>query len=266
MSNEPKHQNKEDLIRELWDNYTDTKSVEARNSLVLMYAPLIKFVVGRIAARLPQSVDPNDLMSYGVFGLISAIERFDRNRDIKFETYAVSRIRGAVIDELRALDWVPRSVRQKAKEVEGAMAALEQRLKRTPNDEEVASELHITLDDLNDTVAKISGSSMLALEEFWRPGGDNEKIALIDTIEDKESADPSAMFEGEEMKRVLKDAIKSLTEKEQTVIALYYYDGLTLKEIGDVLQVTESRVSQLHTKAILRLKASFKKLAGGEIT
>jgi RNA polymerase sigma factor for flagellar operon FliA len=200
-------------------------------------------------------VDEGDLVSYGLLGLIGAIERYDPAREIKFETYAISRIKGSIIDELRSLDWVPRSVRSRAREIERAMLELENRLKRAPTDEEVATEIGITVDEFQDSLTAISRSSVAALDELWQINtGGGDTVSLIDTIEDPHADDPSKAMSQTEVREALADAIQRLPEREKLVITLYYYEELTLREIGEVLSVTESRVSQLHTKAILRLK------------
>jgi RNA polymerase sigma factor for flagellar operon FliA len=201
-------------------------------------------------------VDEQDLVSYGLLGLIGAIERFDPEREIKFETYAIARIKGAIIDELRSLDWVPRSVRTRAREIERAIAELERTLMRAPTDEEIAAKIGISQDELEGSLTEISRSSMAALDELWTPqGGGGDQIALIDTIEDTSGPDPEFSLEQTELKEALGEAIARLPEREKLVVTLYYYEELTLREIGEVLGVTESRVSQLHTKAVLRLKA-----------
>ena len=240
----------------LWQEYRQTRDSALRDRLILTYAPLVKFVAGRLGASLPSHVDEQDLVSYGLLGLISAIERFDPDREIKFETYAISRVKGAIIDELRSLDWVPRSVRTRAREIERAIAELERQLMRAPTDEEIATKVGITGDELEASLSEISRTSIAALDELWSPsssGGD--QIALIDTIEDTTGPDPESSLEQTEMKEALGEAIARLPEREKLVVTLYYYEELTLREIGEVLGVTESRVSQLHTKAVLRLKA-----------
>jgi RNA polymerase sigma factor for flagellar operon FliA len=187
--------------------------------------------------------------------LIDAIEKFDPERAIKFETYAISRIRGAIIDELRAIDWIPRSVRFKAREVERALAELESKLRRPPSDAELAAELGVSLDDLQDILNKINLVSVVALDELLTVGGDkDEKLTLVDTLEDTRAADPVMSFENEEMRHILAQAVNHLPERERLVVTLYYYEGLTLAEIGKVLGVTESRVCQMHTKAVLQLR------------
>jgi RNA polymerase sigma factor FliA len=240
----------------LWQEYRRTRDQALRERLILTYAPLVKFVAGRLGATLPAHVDEQDLVSYGLLGLIGAIERFDPDREIKFETYAISRIKGAIIDELRSLDWVPRSVRTRAREIERAIADLERRLHRAPTDEEIAAKVGISTDELEHSLSEISRSSMAALDELWSPsGGGGDQIALIDTIEDEDAPDPEHSLEQNEMREALGEAIARLPEREKLVVTLYYYEELTLREIGEVIGVTESRVSQLHTKAVLRLKA-----------
>jgi RNA polymerase sigma factor for flagellar operon FliA len=243
-------------VSAVWAAFKDTRDTHAREELILAYSPLVKYVAGRLSANLPQTVDPADLISYGVFGLIDAIEKFEIDRGIKFETYAIARIRGAIIDELRAMDWVPRSVRARAREFEAAYITLENRLRRVPSDAEIAEEMGITLGDLQSVLTKLSYTTVLSFEEMWTPSGDREeRHDPLSVIKDHAAEDPVEMFESAEVKEILASAIERLPDREKTVIALYYYEGLTLKEIGTVLGVTESRVSQLHTKAVLRLRA-----------
>ena len=239
----------------LWARYKDEHDSSARDELILNYSPLVKYVAGRLASSLPQTVDTADLISYGIFGLIDAIEKFDPGRAIKFETYAISRIKGAIIDELRAMDWVPRSVRSRAREIEAAYVALENSLRRVPNDQEVADQMGVSLKEFQDILTKLSYTSVVSFEELWVGGERDEGQNAIGSIKDDSAEDPVAIFESAEIKDILAGAIEKLPERERTVIALYYYEGLTLKEIGQVLGVTESRVSQLHTKAVLRLRA-----------
>jgi RNA polymerase sigma factor FliA len=239
----------------LWQEYRKSGDQLLRDRLILTYAPLVKFVAGRVGASLPSHVDEQDLVSYGLLGLIGAIERYDPSREIKFETFAMARIRGAIIDELRSLDWVPRSVRTRARQIERAIAVLEKELMRAPTDAEIATKLGLTGAELEESLHEISRSSVAALDELWSPSGGGDQIALIDTIEDESGPDPETTFEQAEVKEALAEAISILPEREKLVVTLYYYEELTLREIGEVLGVTESRVSQLHTKAILRLKA-----------
>ncbi|MDP2181805.1 MAG: RNA polymerase sigma factor WhiG [Actinomycetota bacterium] len=239
----------------LWAAYKDQGDAEAREQLILNFSPLVKYVAGRLSSGLPQTVDTADLISYGIFGLIDAIEKFDLSRGIKFETYAIARIKGAIIDELRAMDWVPRSVRARARQIEQAHVRLEGRLKRVPSDSEVAKEMGVTVKDLHEIFTKLSYTSVVSFEELWVGGDREDRGNVMGTIPDDAAEDPVALFESEEVKDILAGAIERLPERERIVIALYYYEGLTLKEIGQVLGVTESRVSQLHTKAVIRLRA-----------
>jgi RNA polymerase sigma factor FliA len=243
-------------LAELWAEYKDRATPNARERLILHYSPLVKFVAGRVAAGLPQNIEQSDLVSYGVFGLIDAIDKFDPERGFKFETYAISRIKGAIIDELRSIDWVPRSVRAKARAIERAYSKLENELRRNPADGEVAAELGMSQQELDSTLSQISFTGLVALDEIL--GGPNGErgggsSTLGDTITDG-GHDPVEAFEIDEMKHLLADLINRMADRERLVLTLYYYEGLTLAEIGDVLGVTESRVCQIHTKAILQLR------------
>jgi RNA polymerase sigma factor for flagellar operon FliA len=244
-----------DDTQSLWLQYRKTNDQGLRDRLILTYAPLVKYVAGRLGSGLPAHVDEGDLVSYGLLGLIGAIERYEPDRDVKFETYAIARIKGAIIDELRAMDWVPRSVRSRAREIERAISALEAKTGRAPTDQEIAKKVGITVEELDTSLTDISRSSIAALDELWTVSGQGDQIALIDTIEDADAPDPQGTLSQTEMKEAMADAIARLPEREKLVVTLYYYEELTLREIGEVLGVTESRVSQLHTKAILRLKA-----------
>ena len=243
-----------EMVAELWRDYKDGGTKEARERLILHYSPLVKFVAGRVAAGLPQNIEQSDLVSYGIFGLIDAIDKFDPARGFKFETYAISRIKGSIIDELRSIDWVPRSIRSKARSIERAYSKLENELKRTPTDSEVADELGMSEPELAQTLSQISFVGLVALDELLTVGGERTGSATLgDTVADR-AHDPVAAFEVDEMKHVLADAINRMPDRERLVLTLYYYEGLTLSEIGDVLGVTESRVCQIHTKAILQLR------------
>jgi RNA polymerase sigma factor for flagellar operon FliA len=242
-------------IEQLWAEYKASAAREARDKLIVHYSPLVKYVAGRVSVGLPQNVDQADLVSYGIFGLIDAIDKFDTGRNIKFETYAIARIKGAIIDELRSIDWVPRSVRAKARSVEKAYSKLEAAQGRTPTDSEVAAEMGISERDLQNTFNQISFIGLVALDEVLSMGGDrSESTTLGDTIADRGQS-PVAAFEVEEMKQILAMAINRLGEREKIVLTLYYYEGLTLAEIGEVLGVTESRVCQIHTKSIFQLRS-----------
>ncbi|MGB4268492.1 MAG: RNA polymerase sigma factor WhiG [Spirochaetota bacterium] len=239
---------------ELWKRFAKTQDQAIRDYFVVKYAPLVKYVAGKIAMGMPSSIEFDDLVSYGVFGLIDAISKFDPERGIKFKTYAMTRIRGAIFDELRSIDWIPRSIRQKAKQIEQAIADLENKLGRTVEDEEIAKELGITVEEFQSLLNKLSGTAMLSLNDIWYVGDENDELSILETLEAPDTLNPDVMIEKEEIRDYIVDAIKKLPDKEKKVIVLYYYEDLTLKEIGEVLEVTESRVSQLHTKAIMRLR------------
>jgi len=243
-------------LRDLWRRYKTNGDQQARERLVVAYSPLVKYVAGRMATGLPAHVEEGDLISYGLVGLINAIERFDLSREIRFETYAITRVRGAILDELRALDWVPRSVRARAREIERAHAKLEAKLHRVPTDEEIAGEIGLTVDELNDALLAIANSSVTALDELWAVSdASGDSVSLLDTLPDRNAEDPEQVVDANELKDRIADAISRLPEREKLVIALYYYENLMLREIGEILGVTESRVSQLHTKAVLRLRS-----------
>jgi RNA polymerase sigma factor for flagellar operon FliA len=243
-------------LDELWRTYKATGDARLREQLILHYSPLVKYVAGRVSVGLPANVEQADFVSSGVFGLIDAIEKFDPERAIKFETYAITRIRGAMIDELRALDWIPRSVRQKARAVERAYATLEAKLRRTPSEPEVAAEMGVGLEDLHAVFSALSLANVVALEDLLHAGGESgDRLSLVDTLEDTGADNPVEVAEDRELRRLLARAVNTLPEREKTVVTLYYYEGLTLAEIGQVLGVTESRVSQIHTKSVLQLRA-----------
>jgi RNA polymerase sigma factor for flagellar operon FliA len=242
-------------LKDLWRRYKRDGDERARERLVIAYSPLVKYVSGRMASGLPAHVEEADLISYGLGGLISAIERFELEREIKFETYAITRIKGAIIDELRSLDWVPRSVRARARAIERANAKLEHKLQRAPTDDEMAEELEMSVSDFQDALLQISNSTVAALDELWTVSdASGDQVSLLDTLQDPGAPDPAAVMDATDLKDRIADAIARLPEREKLVVALYYYENLTLREIGEVLGVTESRVSQLHTKAVLRLR------------
>ena len=244
---------------QIWLQYKQSPDPHLRERLILTYAPLVKYVAGRLGTGLPAHVEEGDLVSYGLLGLMNAIERYDPGRDIKFETYAISRIKGAIIDELRSMDWVPRSVRSRAREIERAIAELENRYHRPPTDEEIAGAIGITEEEFQDNLTQIARSSVAALDELWTIGSSGgDTVSLIDTLQDPNADDPSLEMTRTEVRESLATAISKLPERERTVITLYYYEELTLREIGEVLGVTESRVSQLHSKAVLRLRSKLK--------
>ncbi len=236
-------------IEQMWQLWFDRRDPIARDRIIVHYSPLVKFVAGRVGAGLPSSVDSGDLVSAGVFGLIDAVERFDPERGVKFETFAVPRIRGAVFDGLRSLDWVPRSVRSRAREVEGAFTELEGRLGRAPTDEELSVHLKLSKPEFQKWLSSIASTTVGPLDRALVAG--SEVRPITGDVPDS----PAAVVEEGEVRRLVKAEVRRLPDREKLVLSLYYDDGLTLAEIGTVLGVTESRVSQIHTKAVLHLRA-----------
>ena len=242
-------------VNVLWAKYQRNADPTTREALILNYSPLVKYVASRVATGLPHNVEQADLVSYGMFGLIDAIDKFEPERGFKFETYAITRIRGAIVDELRSIDWVPRSVRAKVRSVEKAFAKLEARMGRAPTDEEVADELGWTESQFQTVLSQISVVGMAALDEMLTVGGERgESMTLGDTLADRGSG-PVGTFEATEVRQLLSQAINGMPEREKVVLTLYYYESLTLNEIGRVLGVTESRVCQIHTKAMIQLRS-----------
>lgn len=237
----------------LWRQFGERPEQRLRDRLVLHYAPLVKYVAGRVGTGLPAHVEVADLIQSGIFGLVDAIEKFEPERGLKFETYAMQRIRGAILDDLRAQDWVPRSVRGRAREVERALERLGAQLRRTPTDAELADELGLSLHELREIYAQLQLTSVVALDELAAAGRGSTPLA--DILEDQEALDPVALLVDQDNRRQLAQAIAHLAERDRVVVTLYYFENLTLAEIGRVLGVTESRVCQLHTRAVLRLRA-----------
>lgn len=237
-----------------WVAFRKGKKPELREKLLTTYLPLVKNVAGRMAMGFPRSVELSDLVSTGVIGLIEAMSHFDPKRGVKFETYAVPRIRGAILDELRALDWVPRSTRAKSREIERAVSKLENQLGRTPSERELAKSLRMSPDDLFLAIGDVSGTTLLSLDELLYREEDNRQVPRVETLEDTNGTTVLGEIERQELKAFLVHAVTKLTEQEKLVIALYYYEELTLKEIGEVMHISESRVSQIHTKAVGKLR------------
>ncbi len=242
-------------LASLWGVFKESGDRTARERLILHYAPLVTMVAGRVGAGLPSTVEQADLVSYGMFGLIDAIEKYETDRAVKFETYASSRIRGAIIDELRAIDWIPRSVRTKARAVDRAYAELEGELRRAPSEQEVAGRLQMPVTELRAIFTQLSTVNVAALDELLGAGSERgDSLSLMDTLGDPSAPDPAQSLEVQETKVLLARAIERLGEREKLLLVLYYYEGMTLAEIGRVLGVTESRISQMHTAAMLRLR------------
>ena len=249
-------EDKEDL--RLWEQYKNIGDSKMRDRLILKYSPFVKYVAGRMAVNLPSNVEYEDLVSYGVFGLMDAIDKYDPQRAVQFKTYAKTRIRGAILDELRVLDWTPRSVRQKAKRLEKAYAELESELGREVTDEEVANHLELTMDEFKKLLEETRQSLVLSLDES-EPGSENSAQSRLDFFEDLNTPTPEQRVGTKEIKKILAESINKLSDRERLVVTLYYFEELTSKEIGSILGVSDSRVSQLHTKAILRLRGRLSK-------
>lgn len=241
--------------KKLWEEYGKTKSPEVREKIILEYAPLVKLVAGRLSMYLGYNVEYEDLVSYGIFGLIDAIDKFDALKDVKFETYASLRIRGAILDQIRKMDWIPRTIRQKQKKIDQAIREIETKYGRSATDEEIAENLGITNEDYLDWQSQMKVTNVVSLNEFMEQGGSdipNNSAAGYNSSAQFDG--PEEVIEKEELKRILAEALELLTEKEQKVIVLYYYEDLTLKEISGILEVSESRISQLHTRALQKMK------------
>ena len=234
----------------LWNEYAETKSLEVREQLILEYAPLVKLVAGRLSMYLGYNVEYDDLVSYGIFGLIDAIDKFDSMKEVKFETYASLRIRGSILDQIRKMDWIPRTIRQKQKKIDTAMKEIETATGRAATDEEIAQKLEISTDDFADWQSQMKITGVVSLNEFMESGSE----IPAEQHNQHRFEEPEEVIEKEELKEVLGQALELLTEKEKKVILLYYYEDLTLKEISNVLEVSESRVSQLHTRALQKMK------------
>ncbi|UTC62912.1 RNA polymerase sigma factor WhiG [Treponema sp. OMZ 788] len=248
---------------ELWEKYKKTSDPKIREYFILKYAPLVKYVAGKVGIGMPTNVEFDDLVGYGVFGLLDAIEKYDLDKNVKFNTYAVNRIRGAIFDELRSIDWVPRSVRQKSREIEETIADLEARLGRSASNEEIASAMGLDIEEYNSLLLKISATSVISLTDLRFSNDDSEEFSVGDIIEAPSSLNPDVIVEREDVKRVISEALKELPEREKKVLIMYYYEDMTLREIGEVLHVTESRVSQIHTSANIKLRTKLSNVTKG---
>lgn len=246
---------------ELWQNYKHSHDPKIREQLILKYTPYVKYIANRVAMGLPPNVEVEDLYGYGIFGLIDAIEKFEPQRQIQFKTYAQTRIRGSILDELRKLDWTPRSVRQKARQLEKAYVYLENSLGRAATDEEIAGYMKISLEELYDWYKDTRGSFLLSLDDLLY--SEDDGVTVGDSVPASDNDNPQNQIEQKEMKQMLVKAINALAEREKLVLTLYYYEEMTLKEIGAILNVSDSRVSQLHTKAILKLRAKLSAVKKG---
>ncbi len=251
----------EAILREAKEKYNEIPS-DVKDEIVLEHTSLIRYIVNRIAVRLPSHIDLDDLYNTGVIGLMDAIEKYDPEKNCKFKTYAEFRIKGAILDQLRSLDWVPRSVRQKSRKLERAYGEVEQRLGRSATDDEVADSLGLEIDKFHTLLNQVRGISLVNLEEVRGTNSDGDRAGTFaDIIEDVHSENPFASLKLLETKHVISDTIGTLPEKERLVVSLYYYEDLNMKEIGSILGITESRVCQIHTKAVMRLRSKLKGIA-----
>lgn len=242
----------------LWEEYAGTKSPEVREKLIVAYAPLVKLVAGRLSMYLGYNVEYEDLVSYGIFGLIDAIDKFDSMKEVKFETYASLRIRGSILDQIRKMDWIPRTIRQKQKQIDAAMKEIEAATGRTATDEEIAGKLGISEEDYLGWQSQMKITGVVSLNEFMESGSE----IPAEQHNQRRFDEPEEVIEKAELKEVLTKALELLTEKEKKVILLYYYEDLTLKEISNILEVSESRISQLHTRALQKMKGRMKNYMG----
>jgi len=240
-------------------------TTENREEVIKRYSPMIKYVANRIAMRLPPHIEVDDLISVGVLGLMDAISKYDSSRGAKFKTYAEFRVRGAILDELRAMDWVPRSIRQKASNVDKVVQGLQSKLSRAPEDEEVAKEMGLSLDQFHNTLNETKSVPIFSLEDLGIAKESGEQQSLLDCLAGKADADPQTQIRLIELKEIIAKAIDALPEKERLMVSLYYYEELTMKEIGAVLEITESRVSQIHSKAVYRLRTKLKAIIAEEL-
>lgn len=248
---------------ELWVKYKKTRDAGIREYFILKYASMVKFVAGKIAVGMPNNIEFDDLVGYGIFGLLDAIEKYDIDKKVKFTTYAVARIRGAIFDELRSIDWIPRSVRQKAREIEETIADIEGRLGRAATNEEIAAEMKMSIEDYNQLLLKVSSTTLISLADMRLGNEENDQFSVGDTIEAPPSLNPDVIVEREAIRKIIVEAISELPEREKQVLIMYYYENMTLREIGEVLRVTESRVSQIHTSANIRLRSKLGNVSKG---
>lgn len=240
-------------------------TAENREEVIIRYSPMIKYVANRIAMRLPPHIEVDDLISVGVLGLMDAISKYDSSRGAKFKTYAEFRVRGAILDELRAMDWVPRSIRQKASSVDKVVQSLQVKLSRSPEDQEVAKEMGVSLEQFHATLNETKSIPVFSLDDLGIAKDSGEQQSLLDCLAGKADADPQTQIRLIELKEIIAKAIDTLPEKERLMVSLYYYEELTMKEIGAVLEITESRVSQIHSKAVYRLRTKLKAIIAEEL-
>ena len=244
--------------KKLWDEYSRTKSPEVREKIILEYAPLVKVVAGRLSMYLGYNVEYDDLVGYGIFGLIDAIDKFDFMKEVKFETYASLRIRGAILDQIRKMDWIPRTIRQKQKKIDAVIKTIEAEKGRNATDEEIAEGLGITEDEYTEWQSQMKITNIVSLNEYFEQGSE----VSVEYNRTAQFDGPEEVLEKGELKKMLGEALELLTEKERKVIVLYYYEELTLKEISNILEGSESRISQLHTRGLQKMKMKMGKYIG----
>ncbi len=234
----------------LWEEYHKNPTPQVREQLIVEYAPLVKLVAGRLSMYLGYNVEYEDLVSYGIFGLIDAIDKFDAKKEVKFETYASLRIRGAILDQIRKMDWIPRTVRQKQKKIDAAIKSIEMKTGKSATEDEIALELGVSGEEYASWQSQMKVTNLVSLNEFVEQGSE----PIMDATSNSHFAQPEDVIQESELKEILTQSLEVLTEKERRVIELYYYEELTLKEISLILEVSESRISQLHTKALVKMK------------
>ena len=247
--------------KKLWEKYSETKTPELREKIIIEYAPLVKLVAGRLSMYLGYNVEYDDLVGYGIFGLIDAIDKFDYDKAVKFETYASLRIRGAILDQIRKMDWIPRTLRQKQKKIDNAIKEIEAEMGKTASDAQIANKIGISEEELLSWQSQMKVTNLISLNEYIDNGSGKENQTM-DIPDDRQYAQPEMVLEKNELKKMLMEALDLLTEKERKVIILYYYEELTLKEISEILEVSESRISQLHTRALQKMKQKLGKYMG----
>ncbi len=247
--------------KKLWEKYNETKSPELREKIIVEYAPLVKLVAGRLSMYLGYNVEYDDLVGYGIFGLIDAIDKFDYDKAVKFETYASLRIRGAILDQIRKMDWIPRTLRQKQKKIDNAVKEIEAEMGKTASDAQIAERIGISEEELLSWQSQMKVTNLVSLNEYMDNGNGKEN-QTIDIPDDSRYGQPEVVLEENELKKMLMESLHLLTEKERKVIILYYYEELTLKEISEILEVSESRISQLHTRALQKMKQKLGKYMG----
>ena len=255
MQSQKNEKAKEEELK-LWISYKKTKNPRLKEKIIVQYAPLVRYVVGKIKLNIPDSVEKDDLIGWGTMGLIDAVEKFDPYKGIMFKTYAMTRIRGQIIDDLRTLDWVPRSIRQRSKEIKIITQEFKEKYQREMTHEEISQAMDISIAEVEKVVNLVNDSNVGSLEETININYNDDKVSVLDTIDAPEQYNPEYTAERIETQKIIKSEIEKLGEKEKLVLIFYYYEDLTLKEIGAIMEVTESRVCQLHRKAIQSLRSS----------